>query len=121
VAGVLSGEPSTGHALAIGRSLLEATRAAGTLLGRRSVVRGGVAHAGMSLGWATVLSLVLPPRHEPAWGALAGVAIAALDLGLARRRWPAIAALPTGPQVLDHVAFGALVGAVLTHDRERVG
>jgi len=46
-------------------------------------------------------------------GRLGGLGIAALDLGIAQRRFPAIAALPRAPQVADHVAFGAIVGAVL--------
>jgi hypothetical protein len=117
VAGTLSGLPSTVDALVHGRSVLASTRAAGTLLGRQSLVRGAVAHAGLSVGWAAVLTAVLPRRHEPVWGAVAGAGIAALDLGLARRRWPAVAALPTVPQVADHVAFGSLVGAVVAWDR----
>jgi hypothetical protein len=117
VAGTLSGIPSTIDALVRRRSILESTRAAGTLLGRRSVVRGAVAHAGLSFGWSAVLTALVPRRHEPAWGALAGAGIAALDLGLARLRWPAIAALPTGPQVADHIAFGALVGVALAWSR----
>ena len=121
VAGVLSGAPSTLDSLVRRRSPLAAIRAAGTLLGRSSVVRGGLAHAGLSLGWTAVLTTVLPARREPLWGALAGAGIAALDLGLARRRWPVIAALPTAPQVADHLAFGTLVGAVLAHDRRAAG
>jgi hypothetical protein len=117
VAGTLSGVPSTVAALVRRQSILESTRAAGTLLGRRSLLRGGVAHAGLSIGWTAVLSAVLPRRHEPAWGALAGVVIAGLDLGLARRRWPSIATLPTVPQVADHIAFGVLVGSVLVISR----
>jgi hypothetical protein len=113
VAGTLSGVPSTVHALATGASPLAAARAAGQLLGRPGPVRGGFAHAALSLGWATVLAAALPRRHPTRWGAVAGLAIAALDLGIADRRVPAIAALPRGPQVADHVAFGALVGAVL--------
>jgi hypothetical protein len=117
VAGTLSGLPSTAHALVCGRSPLAATRAAGELLGRPSVVRGGLAHVALSGWWAWVLGALLPPRHEAVWGAAAGAGIAALDLGLARRRWPAIAGLPTGPQLADHLAFGALVGVVLAHER----
>jgi hypothetical protein len=117
LAGTLSGLPSTVHALARGRSPLAATRAAGVLLGRPGVVRGAVAHAALSAAWASVLVVVLPRRREPVWGALAGLVIAALDLGLAERRWPEIAALPTAPQVADHVAFGALAGAVLAARR----
>jgi hypothetical protein len=48
----------------------------------------------------------------------AGAAIAALDLGLLAhgalgRRWPLIRALPIGPHVADHLAFGAVAGVVL--------
>ncbi len=39
------------------------------------------------------------------------VRVAALDLELAGRRHPAIRALSRGPQWLDHLAFGAVVGA----------
>ncbi|SDU61852.1 hypothetical protein [Jiangella alkaliphila] len=91
VAAVLSGLPSTACAVAAGGDVLAATRAAGTLLpGRRSrpSVAGGVAG-----------------------GLAAGAAIAALDLELVGRRYPAIRALPRGPQWLDHLAFGAVVGA----------
>jgi hypothetical protein len=51
-------------------------------------------------------------------GLAGGAAIAAVDLGLLAhgplgRRWPLIRALPVGPQVADHLAFGAIAGAVL--------
>jgi hypothetical protein len=120
VAGVLSGAPSTAHALATGRSPVDSVRAAGTLLlpderglGALSAA-GVVAHGAISLGWGVVLAAALPRRHAVAWGALAGLAIAGLDLGVLARRWPRIRALPTAPQVADHVAYGALVGLVLS-------
>ena len=115
VAGGLSGGPSTLHALATGRSPLAAARAAGELLGRPSLVRGAVAHAGITFGWTTVLVRVLPRRHAVRWGAVAGLGIAALDLTIAQQRYPAITALPRWPQYADHLAFGALVGAVVHH------
>lgn len=120
VAGVLSGAPSTAHALATGRSPVDAVRAAGTLLvpadrAPRALAAAGVlAHGAISLGWGVVLAAVLPRRHSLAWGALAGLAIAGLDLGLLARHWPRIHALPTLPQVADHVAYGALVGTMLS-------
>ncbi len=113
VAGVLSGAPSTIHALVTGRPVLGAARAAGEVLGRSGLARGLVAHAALSLAWAGVLAAVLPRRRRVLGGALAGLAIAGLDLTVAERRFPDIAALPRLPQVLDHVAFGALVGVVL--------
>jgi hypothetical protein len=120
VAGVLSGVPSTAHAVATGRSPLDSVRAAGTLVlpgdrAPRALAAGGVlAHCAISLGWGVVLAAVLPRRHPVLWGALAGLAIAGLDLGVLAWRWPRIRALPTAPQVADHVAYGALVGLVLS-------
>jgi hypothetical protein len=120
VAGVLSGVPSTAHAVATGRSPLDSVRAAGTLLlpadrAPGALAVGGVlAHGAISLGWGALLAAVLPRRHSVLWGALAGLAIAGLDLGVLARRWPRIRALPTAPQVADHVAYGALVGLVLS-------
>jgi hypothetical protein len=126
VAAVLSGGPSTVHALASGGSPLDAVEAAGTLLlpddAPPSVraAAGVVAHGAISLGWGVVLAAVLPRRRTVVWGALAGLAIAGLDLGvIGRRRWPRIRALPLGPQVADHVAFGALVGAVVSRAGRR--
>jgi len=126
VAAVLSGAPSTVHALASGRSPLDAVEAAGTLLlpddapPSARAAAGVLAHGAISLGWGVVLAVVLPRRRTVVWGALAGLAIAGLDLGvLGRRRWPRIRALPLGPQVADHVAFGALVGAVVSRAGRR--
>ncbi|HKA92805.1 MAG TPA: hypothetical protein VKE97_03315 [Acidimicrobiia bacterium] len=125
VAGVLSGFPSTAHAVATGRSPLDSVRAAGTLLlppdatpGARAA--GGVlAHGAISLGWGVVLAALLPRRHAVLWGAVAGLAVAGLDLGVLGRRWPRIRALPVVPQVADHVAYGALVGFVLSRTGTR--
>ena len=125
VAGVLSGAPSTVHALATGRSPVDALRAAGTLLvgddapPSAQAAAGVVAHGAISLGWGVVLAAVLPRRHTVVWGALAGLAVAGLDLGVLSRRWPRIRALPTLPQVADHIAFGALVGAVVSRAGRR--
>ncbi len=94
VASVLSGAPSTLHALVSGGDVLASTRAAGTLLpGRRDppgVVAGAVAHGVTTVVWVGIAALIAP------------------------RRAPAIAALPQGPQWADHLAFGALVGACLS-------
>ena len=76
-----------------------------------------LAHSALSIGWAAVLAGLLPRRHTAAWGAAAGLGIAALDLGLVGRRLPAIRQLPVGPQVADHLAFGLVVGAVLAARR----
>jgi len=125
VAGALSGAPSTVHAMATGRSPFDALRAAGTLLladdapPSARAAAGVAAHGAISLGWGVVLAVVLPRRRAVVWGALAGLAIAGLDLGVLGRRRPRIRALPTVPQVADHVAFGALVGAIVSRAGRR--
>lgn len=127
VAAVVSGAPSTVYAMASGGDPVEATAAAGSLLLRNEKRRPWLiaaavpAHLAVSVGWGVVLAAVLPRRHTAAWGALAGLAIAALDLGVVGRRFPMIAALPVGPQLADHVLYGATVGAVLATVRERTG
>jgi hypothetical protein len=120
VAALLGGAPSTLHAIATGARPFEATLAAGTLLlprERRPAVLALAAvpvHLALSLGWALLLAAVLPRRRTVTWATLAGLAIAALDLGVVGRRYPRIRALRQLPQVLDHAAYGAAVGAVLS-------
>jgi hypothetical protein len=117
VAAVVSGAPSTAHALATGRDPLEATLAAGSLLLPRETRRVPLlaaavpVHLALSLGWAVVLERA-GVRSTRA-GAGAGLAVAALDLGLVGRRFPRVRALPLWPQVADHVAYGAVVGSLL--------
>jgi hypothetical protein len=125
VGALVSGAPSTLHALATGRDPLEAARAAGSLLlprERRPVVlvlAAGPVHGAVSLLWAGVLARTLPRRATVLAGAAAGLGIAALDLGLIGRRIGPIRRLPPWPQVADHVAFGASVGGVLAYRRRR--
>ena len=66
-----------------------------------------------------MLAVVLPRRRTVVWGALAGLAIAGLDLGVLGSPLARIRALPPAPQVADHVAFGALVGAVVSRAGRR--
>jgi hypothetical protein len=116
----LSGLPSTVVTLLRGEDLLDGARAAGAIVlpgERRTAVLLAAAtpvHLALSLGWAAALARVLPRGREPLWGAVAGLAIAALDLGVIGRRLPPIRALSQPPQVADHLAYGAAVGVVLT-------
>jgi drug/metabolite transporter superfamily protein YnfA len=118
VAAAVSGLPSTAHALLAGRDPLEATKAAGAMLvGERApaaarVVAAAPVHIAVSLAWGLTLERILPQRHRAAWGAAAGVAIAAFDLGVVGRRFPAVRRLPLAPQLADHLLFGATVGAL---------
>jgi hypothetical protein len=119
VAAVASGIPSTTWTLLHGGDVLEGARAAGTLLAPRAgstpvlLAAAVPAHLGLSLGWAAVLAAVLPRGREPLYGPLAGVAIAAFDLVVIGRRFPAIRALPQPPQWADHIAYGLAVGVAL--------
>ena len=115
---MVSGAPSTLHAVVTGRSPLAAARAAGTLVPGRGdkpgLVAGGVVHVVISAFWGLVLGRVLPRRHTALWGAAGGLAIAAASLPTFGRRRRAIAELPQGPQWLDNVAFGFVVGSLLS-------
>lgn len=125
VAALLSGVPSTVHAIATHINPLEASLAAGTLLLRderrtsRLLPAALVAHAALSLGWAVVLCAALPRRRTLPWSVAAGLGIAALDLGIVGRRFPRIRELAVAPQVLDHVAYAATVGIVVSRRRTR--
>ena len=116
-AAALSGIPSTAHALATGRNPLEATYAAGSIVlpgetrPGRLVAAAVPVHLALSLGWTGVLDRA--GARGTLRGALAGLGIAALDLGLVGRRFARVRALPLGPQVADHVAFGAIAGRLL--------
>ena len=112
-----SGIPSTAHAFATGRDPLEAMLAAGSILlpGETRRVRLAAAavpvHLALSLGWTLVLDRA-GVRGARA-GALAGLAIAAVDLGLVGRRQARIQSLPLLPQLADHAAFGAVAAELL--------
>jgi hypothetical protein len=126
LAAVVSGAPSTAYALVAGRPVLEGALAAGSLLApaaRRPAVLLAAAvpvHLALSLGWAQVLARVLPATRPQAAAPLAGLAIAALDLGVIGRRFPRIRALPVAPQVADHLAYAQAVALVLARRRRRM-
>lgn len=116
-AAALSGVPSTVHALATGRDPLAATVAAGSILLPRETSRARLVaaavpvHLAVSLGWTLALDRAgVRSAHA---GALAGLAIAALDLGVAGRRFPRVRALPVLPQLADHALFGAIAARLL--------
>jgi hypothetical protein len=123
VAAALSGLPSTVWAFATRRDPLEATLAAGSIVLPRETRRARLlaaavpVHLALSLGSAFVLERVLPHGREVAAGTVAGLGIAALDLGVVGSRIPRVRALPLLPQLADHVAYGATVGYVLARRR----
>jgi hypothetical protein len=126
VAAVASAAPSTLWALAAGRDPLEATLAAGSMVVPGETRRGRLVaaavpvHLALSLSWAVVLAGCLPRPRGVAAGAVAGLAIAVLDLGLVARRFPRVRALPLLPQLADHAAYGATVAAVLERRRRAI-
>jgi hypothetical protein len=122
---VTGGVPSTAWALLTGHDPLEATRAAGAMLvdaassDARLIVAAACVHLAISLFWAGVLARFLPRRHTIAWSLAAAAAIAVLDLRVIGRLFPEIHALAFAPQLADHLAWGATVGAVLAWRRAR--
>lgn len=128
VAAVLSGAPSTVWALATRTDPLAPSLAAGSMLLPRTTRRlpllaaaAGV-HAVLSLGWAVAMAAVPGGVLR---GAAGGLTIAAVDFGLAYAsdspRFTQIRALPLLPQIADHVAYGAIVGALLARPHPRLG
>lgn len=132
VAAVLSGAPSTLWALLTRTDPLAPSLAAGSMLlpattqRARLLVAAAVVHGALALGWAQVLGAAPGPWLRPQStagralrGSVAGLVIAALDLGLAHgprsSRLARVRALPLLPQLADHLAFGAVVGALLAH------
>jgi hypothetical protein len=118
-AAVLSGIPSTAHAVATRADPLEASAAAGSILLPNEertaplLVAAVPVHLALTLGWAVVLAATLPLKRPVVEGAAAGLAIAAVDLGMIGRRFPRIRALQPLPQVADHVAFGLVTALAL--------
>ena len=123
LAAVVSGLPSTAWELARGGDPLAPTLAAGSILLPRERRRARLlaaavpVHLTLSLGWGVVLARTLPRRHTLEAGALAGLGIAALDLGVVGRLFPRIRALALAPQLADHLAYGATVGWTLARRR----
>jgi hypothetical protein len=123
VAAVVGGLPSTLWAVVTGHDPLEPTLAAGSILLPGESRRGRLltaavpVHLAVSIGWAAVLSRTLPSRGTVVAGALAGVGIAAVDLGIVGRRITRVRRLPPAPQLADHVLYGATVGYVLSRRR----
>lgn len=105
------------HALATGRDPLEAALAAGSVLlpgepSRAQLLAAAVpVHLGVSLAWT--LALDRAGVRTARGGVLAGLAVAALDLGVLGRRFPRVRALPLVPQLADHAAFGAIAARLL--------
>jgi hypothetical protein len=94
--------------------LLDATRAAGTLIppGRDGLLAGTAAHFAISAGCGELLARMLPQRRSVIWGAGGGLAIGVVNLVVIGRRFPRIRALPLVPQLADNVAFGIVFALI---------
>ena len=117
---LLSGLPSTTWALLTGSDPLEATWAAGAMLvpidsgPRLLFASAALVHLTVSLYWAVVFWMLLPRRHVVLWSVLGSAVVAIIDLQLiAPIMFPSIRALAFGPQLADHLMWGALLGIVL--------
>ena len=122
---ILSGVPSTAVTLCKRESLLDGAAAAGTILLREErrtlplLAAAVPVHLALSFGWAALMAAALPRRATVPAAVAGGLAIAALDLEVVGRAFPAIRALPQGRQWADHVAYGLAVGVVVRRRRLR--
>jgi len=118
-AALLSGLPSTIHALMLERDPLGPTIAAGSILLPREQRRGRLllaaipVHLTLSAAWVLAIATVAPRRNAVVEGSIAGLVIAALDLGVIGARFPRIRALQPLPQIVDHLLFGVIAVAAL--------
>ena len=116
---LFSGAPSTLYAIATGGDPLEATFAAGRMLGDARSPFGlfavaAAVHCTVSAFWALFAACVLPRGHTMPWAIALAAAIGLLDLELiAPWLFPSVAALPFWPQMADHLMWGACLGGVL--------
>lgn len=126
VASALSGAPSTAYAMATTRSrtattdyVRDATTRIGVLMPpfRPGFARGAAAHVVISALAGEALGRALPRRHSVGWGAVAGLLMGVVNVGVIGRRIPAIAELPLAPQLADNVAFGMIFALVADHSR----
>ena len=115
--------PSTPHLIVTRSNMFEVALAAGAMVlpdeerASRLLPAGLAVHAVLSVGWALVMAASLPRRRTVAWSLAGGLAITALDMGIAARRFPRFHALPLVPQVLDHLAWAGTVGYVVSRRR----
>jgi hypothetical protein len=115
---VLGGIPSTAWALLTGADPLEATRAAGAMVGRPdSIAAAAAVHLAVSAFWSVVLWLTL---RSAWWAVPASALIAMLDLRvIAPLFFPEVAALAFWPQFADHLMWGACYSVGLSLGRPR--
>jgi len=117
---LVGGTPSTLYALATGGDPMEATLAAGGMLLPASagttalVVAAAVVHVCVSFFWAAILVRVMPRKQVILWTTTAAALIGLIDLRLiAPVFFPEVADLALGPQMADHLMWGASLGWVL--------
>jgi hypothetical protein len=122
-ASMLGVVPSTAHLILTRTNMFEVALAAGAIVlphekrWWRLLPAGLAVHGVLSLAWALVLAATLPRRRTIEWSLAGGLAITALDLTIAARRYPRFHALPLVPQVLDHLAYAGTVGYVVSRRR----
>lgn len=81
--------------------------------GRPGLVRGVAIHAVISVLAGELLGFVLPRERSVLWGAVGGLLLGVVNLGvIAPRFYPVIAELELAPQIADNIAFGVAFAAV---------
>jgi len=124
-ASLVSGLPSTVHALVTRGDPLEASLAAGSILlpterSRLRLLAAAVpVHLSLSAIWGLVLAVAVPRKRPVVEGVISGLLIAAFDLGVVGRRFPRVRALPVAPQVADHIAFGVITAIALSRQERK--
>ena len=120
--------PSTVYLLVTGGDVFASVNALAAMLSANElpvlhrVAVAAAIHITLSFFWASMLVALLP-RRAPVFGALAASAIITiLDLKvIAPHYFTDAAALEFLPQLADHLAWGATVGAVLRVRRKSPG
>ncbi len=128
LAGLVGAIPSTVYLLVTGGDVFASVNAIAAMVAANElpvlhrVAVAAAVHFALSFFWASVL-VALVPRRAPVFGALVASAIIAfLDLKvIAPHYFAEAAALAFVPQLADHLAWGATVGAVLRAHQKSPG
>ena len=125
LAGLVGAIPSTVYLLVTGGDVFASVNAIAAMVAANElpvlhrVAVAAAVHFALSFFWTSVL-VALIPRRAPVFGAIVASAIITFfDLKvIAPHYFAEVAALALVPQLADHLAWGATVGAVL-HARQK--
>ena len=128
LAGLVGAIPSTVYLLVTGGNVFASVNALAAMVAGNelpvlhSVAVATAVHITLSFFWASVLVTLLPLRAPVVGALVASAIITILDLKvIAPHYFAEAAALAFVPQLADHLAWGATVGAVLRASRKSPG